>query len=145
MLESHGAFVVDDADRGIDERALFHLYNGLFERRGHLLLTGGLPPARWSVVLPDLRSRLNAVPVVEIGPPDDALLEAVLVKLFADRQLRVSAEVIGFLSLRLERSLAAAAEAVAFLDAAALEARRNITVPFAREALRARDAGEAPG
>lgn len=144
-LEGHGAVVVEDADRGVDERALLHLYNALAERRGHLLLTARLAPARWSIALADLRSRLNAAPVVEIGPPDDTLIEAVLVKLFADRQLRVSPDVIGFLLVRLERSLGAAAEAVAALDAAALQERRNITVPLARAVLRDREGDEEAG
>ena len=67
------------------------------------------PPARWPIALPDLASRLRAAPAAAIGPPDDALLAAVLVKHFADRQVRVAPGVIGFAVRRMERSFAAAA------------------------------------
>ena len=131
--------VIDDADRAPQERNLLHLYNLLAERRGSLLLTATEAPARWKLQLADLRSRLAALPVVEIRPPDDALIQAVLVKLFADRQIRVDPELITYLAARLDRSLAVAADAVEILDRAALAARRALTVPFARDTLR--DAG----
>ncbi len=117
------------------ERRLLHLYNMVAEREGHLLFTGRAAPARWSASLPDLRSRLGAVTAVELERPDDALIEAVLVKLFADRQLRVGVEVIRFLITRMERSFAAARDIVAALDHASLAGRRGITVPLAREIL----------
>lgn len=131
------AVVIEDADRGIDETALFHLYNILAERRGSLLLTALLPPARWHLQLADLRSRLASLPTVAIAAPDDALMQAVLVKLFADRQLLVDPDLVTYLATRLDRSLAAAAAAVDVLDRAALAARRSLTIPFARDTLRA--------
>jgi chromosomal replication initiation ATPase DnaA len=85
--------------------------------------------------LPDLRSRLLAAPSVAIGAPDDALLGAVLAKLFTDRQLQVSPEVIEWLLRRIERSFAGARGAVARLDAAALALKRPVTVLLAREVL----------
>ena len=128
--------VVDDIDPGrLDEHALLHLYNVVAERNGHLLLLAEAPPARWPIALPDLRSRLAAAPAVAVGAPDDALIGAVLAKLFADRQLRVGEEVVTFLLARMERSLDAARRIVAALDAAALTGRRNITVPLARRVL----------
>ena len=128
------AAVVDDADRASDEAALLHLYNLVVqERRGHLLLTARAPVRAWPIGLPDLRSRLRAAPAVAIEPPDDALLGAVLVKLFADRQLRVGREVVEYLTSRMERSFAAAGRVVAELDAAALRGRRAVTLPLARE------------
>ncbi len=117
------------------EERLLHLYNILGERGGHMLLTGRTPPARWPVALPDLRSRLRAVTAVAMAPPDDALIEAVLVKLFADRQLRVDAGVVRFLAARMERSFAAARSIVAAMDSAALADKREITVPLARRVL----------
>jgi chromosomal replication initiation ATPase DnaA len=117
---------------------LLHLINLLRERRGFLLLTARRAPARWRAVLPDLRSRLSAVPAAELAAPDDVLIEGVLVKLFADRQLRVAPEVVRFLAARIERSFAAARAAVAALDETALAGRREITVPLARELLRRR-------
>jgi chromosomal replication initiation ATPase DnaA len=125
---------VDDADRA-DERALLHLYNCCRERRLGLLLTAARPPGTWAIELGDLRSRLRAAVAVGIAPPDDALLGAVLVKHFADRQLRVMPEVIAYLVSRLERSFAAAADIASRLDAAALAGGRAVTVPLARRVL----------
>ena len=118
-----------------DERGLLHLYNLLAARSGHLLLVGREPPARLQVALPDLRSRLSTAPAAALLPPDDDLRAAVLVKLFADRQLRVEAELLRYLVTRLDRSFAALGRAVAALDSAALAERRAITVPFARAVL----------
>lgn len=137
LLGERNAVVIEDADRlTYDEEALLHLYNVAGERRGHLLLTGRLPPARWRIALDDLRSRLTAAPAVAVGAPDDALLGALLVKLFADRQLVVGEEVLAYTLARMERSFDAARRLVAALDEAALAGRRNITVPLAREVLK---------
>ena len=139
LLGGASACVIDDADRDIAgtarERTLLHLYNHLREARGQILLTGRTPPARWPVDLPDLRSRLAALPAVAVGMPDEALIAAVLVKQFADRQLRVGEDVIVFLTARLERSFEAARQIVAAIDRAALSGRRPVTVPLAREVL----------
>jgi chromosomal replication initiation ATPase DnaA len=103
------------------------------ETRGGLLVAARRPPAAWTVVLPDLDSRLRAVLAIEIGLPDDALLGAVLVKHFADRQLRVAPEVIAYLLTHMERSFAAAAEMAARLDVVSLRERRAVTVALARQ------------
>lgn len=132
MAQGHNV-IVDDAGSGIDERALLHLYNMIGEAGGNLLLAGRMPPSRWMVGLADLRSRLNAAPAVAIGRPDDALIGAVLVKLFGDRQLPVDGEVLAYVLARMERSFAAARSLVAALDRAALAAHRRITIPLARE------------
>ena len=134
LLGASRAAVVDDADRAPRE-ALLHLYNVLAERGGHLLLTAREPPARWGDALPDLRSRLSAAPAIPVAPPDDALLAALLVKLFGDRQLAVGEDVLRFLLPRMERSFQAARRLVADLDAAALRERRAITIPLARGVL----------
>jgi DnaA regulatory inactivator Hda len=136
LLGAARAAIVENADAAPEE-ALLHLYNVLAERGGHLLLPAREPPARWGIALADLRSRLLAAPVATLQPPDDALLAAVLVKLFADRQLTVGAEVLAYLVPRLERSFDAAARIVAALDRAALAAHRPVTVPLAREVLAA--------
>jgi chromosomal replication initiation ATPase DnaA len=129
------AAIVEDADAGIDEEALLHLYNMLAERGGHLLLTARAAPSRWRLGLADLRSRLVAAPAVAVAAPDEPLIAALLVKLFADRQLRVGAEPIAYLVARMERSFAAARRLVAALDQAALAAHRPVTVPLARAVL----------
>jgi chromosomal replication initiation ATPase DnaA len=96
-------------------------------------MTSRCPPASWTIALNDLSSRLRAALVVEVGPPDDALLGAVLVKHFADRQLRVAPELVLFLLRHIERSFAAAADVTDRLDAVSLRKRRAITVALARE------------
>ena len=131
--------VVDDADRvtgPVAEETLLHLYNLIREGRGFLLLTGRLAPARWPLSLPDLTSRLRTIPAIAVGDPDDPLLAAVLVKLFADRQLIVGAEVISYLLPRIERSFAAAGRLAAAIDEASLAQRRPVTVPLVRTVLR---------
>lgn len=125
---------VDDADRA-SERALLHLYNLTSERGGSLLLTMPAPPARLTIGLADLGSRLRSLPVVGIASPDDALLTGVLAKRFADRQLRVAPEVLAYLVARIERSFAAAADIAARLDRLGLETRRPVTIKLAREVL----------
>ena len=133
------AAVVEDADRHASAdafaRGLFHLYNLLAERRGHLLLTARLPVLQWPLALADLRSRLQAAPAAAIELPDEGLMAALLVKLFADRQLKVGDEVLAYLLARMERSFDAARRLVAALDAAALDAKRNVSVPLAGEVL----------
>jgi len=128
--------VLDPAEPVADERALLRLYNLAKEEGRHLLLVARRPPSAWALALPDLRSRLKAAPAVEIGPPDDALLGALLVKLFADRQLRVGEGVIAWLIRHMERSFAAAHRMVAKLDALSLRQGRPVTVALARRALR---------
>ena len=122
-----------DGGPPLDEAALLHLYNHLAENGGHLLIVAEQPPARWSLRLRDLASRLAALPAVGIDPPDDQLIEAVLVKLFADRQLTVAPEVVTFLTKRIERSFETLRRLVEFLDRESLVRRRPITLPLARE------------
>jgi chromosomal replication initiation ATPase DnaA len=132
----HGpALAVEYDGSAIDERALLHLLNALKEDEGHLLLTGRELPARWPVTLPDLKSRLAALPVVRIAAPDDALLQAVLVKLFADRQLAVAPDVIAYALSRINRSFAAMQALAARADAAALAGQRAVTVPLLKTLL----------
>ena len=100
-----------------------------------LLITAQTAPASWRVELPDLASRLRAVPVVELSAPDDALLRAVLVKLFGDRQLAVDEGLIGYLATRIERSFAGARAAVEDLDREALRQKRPVTRALAAELL----------
>lgn len=135
ILGEARAVVIEGLERGGDERALFHLYNYVAAERGSLLLTATVPAPRWPLRLPDLRSRVAALPAVALGAPDDALIEAVMVKQFSDRQLRVAPEVIAYLLPRLERSLASVRRIVDALDAAALAERRPVTVPLARDVL----------
>ena len=130
-----GALVLEDASATLDERALFHLLNLVREEEAYLLMTAQSAPAGWSIALPDLASRLRALPVVAVSAPDDALLRALLVKLFADRQLAVDESLIGYIVTRIERSFAAAGAAVAMLDREALRLKRPVTRSLAAELL----------
>ena len=115
--------MVEDAPTRLDERALFHLLNLMREEEAYVLITAREAPGSWNVTLPDLMSRLRAIPSVRLSPPDDALLRALLIKLFADRQLAVDESLVGYLTTRIERSFAAAREAVEALDCEASAAQ----------------------
>ena len=133
-----GALVIEDVAAGtFDERSLFHLLNLAREEQAFVLLTASAPPASWSISIPDLASRLRAVPTVTLAAPDDSLLRAVLVKLFDDRQLKVDESLIAFLLTRIERSLTAARQAVLTLDREALRLRRPVNRALASELFRA--------
>ena len=135
--------LIEDIDRfPIDETALFHLINTVRAGHGFLMMTSRLWPAAWPVTLPDLRSRLKAATVVEIGEPDDELLGAVIVKLFADRQIAVDPKVVDYLVARMERSFDAAVGLVAEMDRLALSRRLRITTAIAAEALERLSGGE---
>jgi chromosomal replication initiation ATPase DnaA len=132
-----GALVVEDLTAGqFDERGLFHLLNLAREQQAFMLITARTPPAGWTLAIADLASRLRAMPVVALAPPDDALLRAVLVKLFADRQVAVDESLVGFLMTRLERSFAAARRTVDRLDREGLRLKRPVTRALAVEMLR---------
>lgn len=129
--------LLDDAAAIPDERALLHRLNYARERGASVLLLSREPPSRWGVALADLRSRLLALSAVAVGAPDDALLAAVLIKLFADRGVAVGDDVISFLIARMERSFAAAGRLAEALDWAALAERRPVTQALARRVLEA--------
>ena len=123
-----------------DEVTLFHLHNNLRAAGIPLLLTSSLPATALSIALPDLASRLQATTTVQIAAPDDALLSALLMKLFADRQIAPKPELIRYLLPRIERSFAAAAAIVAALDQTALQTQRKINRALAAELLDKADA-----
>lgn len=132
-----GALVVEDLKSSdFDERALFHLMNLAREDAASILITARAQPSAFNVELRDLRSRLRAVPVVSLLPPDDALFRALIVKFCADRQLAVDEAVVSYLTTRIERSFAAARQAVELLDAEALRLGRPVTRALAAELLR---------
>jgi chromosomal replication initiation ATPase DnaA len=136
--------VVDGLDlilsgRAAEER-LFHLHNHVLERGGRLLLTSRSDPTQLCLSLPDLHSRLSATPQIRIDAPDDALLAAVLLKQFADRQLAVAPAVITWLLPRIPRDLASLATLVAEMDRRALAAKSAVTRKLAAEALEAFEA-----
>ena len=139
-----GPVLIEDADRaGFDDRTLFHVINTVRQHGHTLLMTSRLWPMSWPVELPDLRSRLKAATVVEIGEPDDELLSQVIVKLFADRQLFVDDRLVAYMVARMERSLEAAQTLVERLDRLALSRGSRITRTLARQVLGEMEGGEA--
>lgn len=136
-LAEAGCVAVEDIDADTDgapdaaERGLLHLFNLLDAHGGWLMLTGRDAPARWPLALPDLASRVATMEVQRIAPPDDALLSSILVKLFADRQLAVTPEVIRYLVRHMERSFAEAGRLVTKLDRLSLARKRPVTVRMA--------------
>ena len=134
LSQAFPAILIEQAERA-PERALFHLYNLMRERRGHLLLISREPPARWHIALPDLASRLRAAPAVAVAPPDDELLGSIILKQLADRQLHAGPGVVQYLVSRMERSADAARRVVAALDRKALAERREIDRRLAADVL----------
>ncbi len=137
MMGEGEAGVIEDVDQLVETQAqaLFHLYNHAKENGKKVLLTARTSAQSWNVGLADLKSRLTTVPAIEIGQPDDALMEAILVKLFNDRQLQVERGVITYMLGRMERSFAAALGLVKQIDETALAEKRKITVALARSVL----------
>ncbi|MEJ2432687.1 MAG: chromosomal replication initiator DnaA [Pseudolabrys sp.] len=132
-----GALVLEDlgAD-GLDERALFHLLNLAREERSFVLITARAQPAGFAVSIRDLGSRLRAIPVVTLEAPNDALLRSLIVKLAADRQLRVDEPLVNYLVNRIERSFTAARVVVERLDEEAMRRHRPVTRALAAELFR---------
>ncbi|MBJ3777398.1 P-loop NTPase family protein [Acuticoccus mangrovi] len=125
------AVAVDDMEAA-DERALFHLINAVRAAGTTLLLTG----SRAGVRLPDLASRLRAVPEVMLDAPDDALMRRVIMETFMERQLPVDPAVVNYLLMRMERTLHAARAVVEEIDRRGLAERRAPTRPLAARVLR---------
>lgn len=134
-----GPVALEDAqylrDKPAAQEAAFHLHNLLKDAGHSLLVTADAPPIRWGLDLPDLLSRLQAAQTFAIDPPDDALLAAVLYKLFADRQLAPAPDVVPFLVRRMTRSFDAAQRLVDGIDRAALAQQKPITRSFTREVM----------
>jgi chromosomal replication initiation ATPase DnaA len=131
-VEQSGALLIEDIDLGFEEASLFHLLNQAAAGRA-ILMTGRLRPLAWESGLPDLRSRLNALPVAEIAAPDDALLKALLERLFMDRHIRPEDDLYPYLLARMERSVSAARRLVARMDDAAAARSRPINKALARD------------
>lgn len=134
---STGALVIEDfVPSRVDEVALFHLLNLAREERAHLLITARTLPSVWPVSLRDLMSRLRALPVVTVAPPEDDLLRALMTKLAADRQIDLDAALLHYLVHRIERSFTAAKSAIVQLDREALRQKRPVSRALAAELFR---------
>jgi chromosomal replication initiation ATPase DnaA len=134
---STGALVIEGlAPQETDEVALFHLFNLVREENAYLLITARTLPVTWPIALRDLMSRLRALPVVTVTPPDDALLQALMMKLAADRQIDLDPALLNYLLQRVERSFSAVRTVIAQLDGEALRQKRPVSRALAAELLR---------
>jgi chromosomal replication initiation ATPase DnaA len=136
LAQPHGArLAIDDADQAAGTadgaRALFHAINRAQQEGGHILLTGVTHPQHWETPLADLKTRLGATTTADIEPPDDALLAAILAKLFADRQLTAGPALISFLVARMERTYGAASALVSAMDQATLGTGKTLSFDLA--------------
>ena len=129
------AVEIPEAPYAQDEQSLFHLHNHMAASQLPFLMIARTPPARWPLALPDLKSRMEATDLVQIEPPDDALLAAVLVKQFTDRQLRVAPALISWLTKRMDRSFGEAQRLVSEIDAASLSEGRAVSRALAQRIL----------
>lgn len=136
LIAAEGPVLFEDVDRrGFDDTELFHVINSVRENGHSLLMTSRSWPSAWGMTLPDLRSRLKAATIVEIGEPDEELLSQVIVKLFADRQLNVDDKIVAYIVNRMERSLEAAQDVVERIDRLALARGTRISRNLAAEVL----------
>jgi chromosomal replication initiation ATPase DnaA len=142
LIADASAVIVEDCGPGLDETAMFHLLNRVEQAGADILLTARTEPRSWRIGLSDLVSRLSRIPVVKLERPDDLLLQAVMMKLFADRQVTVEASVLRYLAMRVERSFAAVRDMVVRLDRAAIEAKRPVSRSLAARILS--ETGEKP-
>ena len=118
-----------------DEEMLFHAWNEAQARRKPLIIIADAPPPRWQVTLPDLRSRLAATPIAEIGAPDDELISQLIIKLLGDRGIAAPYELGDYLVPRIERSYVAVQSVIDILDRVTLSHHKRMTIPLAKRAL----------
>ena len=129
-----GGRVIDGHD-SVSEEETFHAWNAAQASGAPLLIIADASPSEWGIVLPDLASRLRAVPVLTIGEPDDCLARDLIEALFAQRGMALSPEVASYIVPRMERSYAMIHRVVAALDAASLEQGRRLGIRLTRETL----------
>lgn len=135
LFENNQQIVIEDLDTLKDQEALFHLYNTYRDLGGNILFTSEIAPARINFSLPDLRSRMNIVPNIEIKAPDDDLLMALIVKLFMDRQITPSPELLNYLIKNIHRSFSYVRKLVEEIDNISLAKKRAISISIAKEAI----------
>ena len=134
-VEETPYLILEDVGSPVDETALFHLLNRVKAENGFALMTSKTAPAGWGLKLPDLMTRLKALPCVRIEPPGDDLMRAVLIKQFADRQLSVAPEVIAYVLKNAERSFDTLSYVAQRADELSLEKKQAVTVPLIRRVL----------
>ncbi len=135
LFARHRCLIIEDLDNQINQEAMFHLYNLYRNEGGNILFTSTQAPARWAFSLADLQSRLNIVPAIAIDEPDDELLSALIVKLFSDRQLMISPELVNYMVKNMQRSFTYCNKLVAEIDQISLMRKRAISLPIIKEAI----------
>jgi chromosomal replication initiation ATPase DnaA len=126
--------VIDDADTAGQE-VLFNAWNRAQEHGDPLLLISRWQPADWVVSLPDLRSRLATAVLLQIGPPDDELIEQLLQKHFADRGAAISIDALSFVKRRVERSYSALESFARSANALALAENAAVNLALVKRVL----------
>ncbi len=135
IFKEHNCLIIENLQNLKNQEALFHIYNLYRDEGGNILFTSDTAPARLPLSLPDLRSRLNILPAIEIKTPDDNLLSALLIKLFDDRQILPSPEVISYMLANMQRSFSYARRLVEEIDNISLERKHAVTVSIVKEAI----------
>lgn len=135
LSKNPDAKIIDDLDSGANEELLLHTLNSCKEEGVKLLITSEQAVAKLDFSLADLTSRLKAVETIEIKEPDQELLYMVLARQFDARQLKVSDDVLNYITTRIERSFEAANNAVEKIDKLSLQEKRNITIPLVKNVI----------
>jgi DnaA regulatory inactivator Hda len=140
LLKGANLVFIDDFDPialcATGQRHLFHIYNILAERRGHILITSKTPPSSWDIPLPDLLSRMRSLTSIALTDPDDDLRRFMFATLFHERQIRIPTKIIDFLLTSTEKSLHSIQTTVQMIDEYALLLKRNVTLQLVKEALK---------
>lgn len=135
LFAEHRCLIVENLSRQINQEAMFHLYNLYRNEGGNILFTADIAPARMGFSLKDLQSRLNIMPSVEIKDPDDDLLSSLIVKLFYDRQIMITPELVNYIIANMQRSFAYTIKLVDEIDKISLSKKRAISIPIIKEAI----------
>ena len=135
LFEFNKCLIIENLNENINEEALFHLFNWYRNQGGFILFTSQLAPARLDIKLPDQLSRLKMLPAIAINEPDDELLSSLIIKLFNDRQILVSPEVVNYILINMQRSFDYAHKLVAEIDNISLSYKRAVSIPIVKEAI----------
>ncbi|TDT75015.1 DnaA protein [Litoreibacter halocynthiae] len=136
---AQGPLVIEDlhliaGDRTAETQA-FHMHNLMQEAGQPMLVTSARAPARIEFALPDLRSRMEGTSIATLEALDDALLMALVMKMFSDRQIALKPDLLNYILPRLPRSFDAVRGFVETMDARALAEKRPIGKGLARDVL----------
>lgn len=132
---SNGVFI-DDAHTRADGDLFGMINRALRGEIPGLLLASRVPPTDWGVTLPDLTSRLGAMPVMQLHEPDDDSLHPITRALFAQQGREVGRDVVDYLLKYTDRSVPALRATIRLIDEAASSAKADVTKLFAAKILR---------